>query len=161
MALCHFQTWHLMINLINSNWCSSYRMFFVVPSSADPEMASPFTTSHLGLYRFLISQFWGLYAADNTCQFSNTKFKIRAQKYNASLKLNATLVKNTNNNVSNFLKLFRVFCISQCHLWERSGSVLEYLTRDRGAAGSSLTGVTALCPLARHGNPSLVLVEPR
>ena len=30
--------------------------------------------------------------------------------------------------------------------WERSGSVVECLTRDRGAAGSSLTGVTALCP---------------
>ena len=28
----------------------------------------------------------------------------------------------------------------------RSGSVLECLTRDRRAAGSSLTGVTALCP---------------
>ena len=28
--------------------------------------------------------------------------------------------------------------------WERSGSVVECLTRDRGAAGSSLTGVTAL-----------------
>ena len=31
-------------------------------------------------------------------------------------------------------------------IWERSGSVVECLTRDRGAAGSSLTGVTALCP---------------
>ena len=29
---------------------------------------------------------------------------------------------------------------------ERSGSVVECLTRDRGAAVSSLTGVTALCP---------------
>ena len=29
---------------------------------------------------------------------------------------------------------------------ERSGSVVECLTRARGAAGSSLTGVTALCP---------------
>ena len=29
---------------------------------------------------------------------------------------------------------------------ERSGSVVECLTRDRGAAGSSITGVTALCP---------------
>ena len=29
---------------------------------------------------------------------------------------------------------------------ERSGSVVECLTRDRGAAGSSLTGVTALSP---------------
>ena len=29
---------------------------------------------------------------------------------------------------------------------ERSGSVVECLTRDRGAAGSSLTGVTVFCP---------------
>ena len=29
---------------------------------------------------------------------------------------------------------------------ERSGSMVECLTRDRRAAGSSLTGVTALCP---------------
>ena len=29
---------------------------------------------------------------------------------------------------------------------ERSGSVVECLTRDGGATGSSLTGVTALCP---------------
>ena len=44
---------------------------------------------------------------------------------------------------------------------ERSGSVVECLTRDRGAAGSSLTGVTALYTWARHVNPSLVLVQPR
>ena len=44
---------------------------------------------------------------------------------------------------------------------ERSGSVVECLTRDRGAAGSNLTSVTALCPLTRHINPSLVLVQPR
>ena len=31
-------------------------------------------------------------------------------------------------------------------VWECSGSVVECLTRDRGAASSSLTGVTALCP---------------
>ena len=30
--------------------------------------------------------------------------------------------------------------------WERSGSVVECLTRDRGAVGLSLTGITALCP---------------
>ena len=35
----------------------------------------------------------------------------------------------------------------------------ECLTRDREAAGSSLTGVTVLCPCARHINPSLVLVQ--
>ena len=33
--------------------------------------------------------------------------------------------------------------------WERSGSVVERLTRDRGAAGSSLTGVTALWSLSK------------
>ena len=31
-------------------------------------------------------------------------------------------------------------------LRERSGSVVECLTRDGGAVGSSLTGVTLLCP---------------
>ena len=44
---------------------------------------------------------------------------------------------------------------------ERSGSVVECLPRDRMAAGSSLTGVTALCPWARHINPRLVVVQPR
>ena len=33
--------------------------------------------------------------------------------------------------------------------WERSGSVVECLTRDRGAAGSTLTGVTALWSLSK------------
>ena len=33
--------------------------------------------------------------------------------------------------------------------WERSGSVVECLTRDRGARGSSLTGVTALWSLSK------------
>ena len=32
---------------------------------------------------------------------------------------------------------------------ERSGSVVEFLTRDRGAAGLSLTGVTALWSLSK------------
>ena len=35
------------------------------------------------------------------------------------------------------------------HLRERSGSVVECLTRDRGAAGSSLIGVTALWSLSK------------
>ena len=41
---------------------------------------------------------------------------------------------------------------------ERSGSVVEYLTRDRRAADSSLTGVTALCPWAGHINPCLEVI---
>ena len=47
------------------------------------------------------------------------------------------------------------------HGMERSDSVVECLTRDRGAADSSLTSLTALCPWARHINPSLVLVQRR
>ena len=39
--------------------------------------------------------------------------------------------------------------------------VVECLTRDQGATGSSLTGDAALCPRASHINPSLVLVQPR
>ena len=39
--------------------------------------------------------------------------------------------------------------------------MVEWLTWDRGAAGSSLTGVAALCSWARHIYSSLVLVQPR
>ena len=39
--------------------------------------------------------------------------------------------------------------------------MVECLTRDREAAGSSLTGVAALRSLARHIYHSLVLVQPR
>ena len=39
--------------------------------------------------------------------------------------------------------------------------MVECLNRDRGAGGSSLTGVTVLWPLARLINPCLVLFQPR
>ena len=45
--------------------------------------------------------------------------------------------------------------------WEHSGSVVECLTWDRVAAGSSLTSVTVLCSWTRHIYPCLVLVQPR
>ena len=54
-----------------------------------------------------------------------------------------------------------VFRVATAESRERSGSVVESLTRDGGATGSSFTSVTALCPWARHINPSLVLVPPR
>ena len=44
---------------------------------------------------------------------------------------------------------------------ERKGSVVECLTRDWSAAGSSLTCVTALWSLSKTHYPSLVLVQPR
>ena len=42
---------------------------------------------------------------------------------------------------------------------ERDGSVVECLTRDRGIAGSSLAGCTALCPRAGHSILCLALVQ--
>ena len=39
--------------------------------------------------------------------------------------------------------------------------MVECLTPDRGAAGSSHTSVRVLCPWAGHINPSLVLAQPR
>ena len=53
---------------------------------------------------------------------------------------------------------FEISCICKYHkyksiqnlIWERSGSVVECLTRDRRAPGSSLTGaVTALWSLSK------------
>ena len=46
-------------------------------------------------------------------------------------------------------------CILQVWSMERSGSVVECLTRDRGAAGSSLTGFTALWSLSKTHLSSL------
>ena len=40
-------------------------------------------------------------------------------------------------------------------------AVVECLTRDLEAAGSSLTGITALCVLEQDIDPSLVLVQPK
>ena len=43
------------------------------------------------------------------------------------------------------LPLTQVFLSGLIYIsWERSGSVIECLTRDRGATGSNLTGITAL-----------------
>ena len=53
------------------------------------------------------------------------------------------------------IKIFKKFFqeyhqgVKQFLLRERSGSVVECLTQDRGAVGSSLTGVTVLCLWAR------------
>ena len=50
---------------------------------------------------------------------------------------------------------------ASCYQRKCCGSVVECLTRDQGAACLSLTDVTALCPWARHINPSLVLLQHR
>ena len=50
-------------------------------------------------------------------------------------------------------------CTCMCR--ECSGSVVECLTGDWRAAGSSLTSVTVLCPWVRYIYPCIVLVQPR
>ena len=45
------------------------------------------------------------------------------------------------------------------HIWERSDSVVECLTGDRGAGGSSLAPL--FVSLSKNIKPSLVLVQPR
>ena len=57
-----------------------------------------------------------------------------------------------------------MFWLRNKKIKERSGSVVECLTRDRKAAGLSLTGVTALWSLSKTQlfyTCSLVLVKPR
>ena len=51
--------------------------------------------------------------------------------------------------------------ISCSFIRERSGSVVECLPRDRGAAGSGLTVLTALWSLSKTHYPNSVLVQPR
>ena len=46
-----------------------------------------------------------------------------------------------------------------CHAAFGGSSVVECLTQEQGAAGSSLTGIAVLCPCAKHIYPSLVLVQ--
>ena len=57
--------------------------------------------------------------------------------------LSATLVCNTNQPGDTKTK---VTFVDSYNSKEHSGPVVECLNRDRGAAGSSLTGVTVLCP---------------
>ena len=58
----------------------------------------------------------------------------------------------TNNSIQIFLPLHGgvvtgiIEARQLTHKGEHNGSVVECLTRDRGAAGLSLTGVTVLCP---------------
>ena len=53
------------------------------------------------------------------------------------------------------LILITIFILIYQSFGERCGSVVECLTRDRRAVGSSFTGVTALCPLSKNINPGL------
>ena len=65
------------------------------------------------------------YVSDHNFHFLSYRYKAKSSD------------KNFHVNITEFLM-------------EHSGSVVECLTRDRGAAGSSLTGVSVLCPWERN-----------
>ena len=49
-------------------------------------------------------------------------------------------------NLTTFFFFFFFFWLMRAERIQAQGSVVKCFTRDRGAAGSCLTGVTALCP---------------
>ena len=63
--------------------------------------------------------------------------------------------------IRNRLYTTRAYLFKTMDVKERRESVVECLTPDWENAGSSITGVTALCSWSRHINPCLVLVQPR
>ena len=69
-------------------------------------------------------------------------------KKHLQMKSPEPLVQNQNNFTEVVLMLLSTKIDQKVQLGqrERSGSVVECLTRDQRAAGSSLTGVTVLCP---------------
>ena len=75
----------------------------------------------------------------NVCKVESVK-----QILCSPLWFNNNLIRGPNSYINNWFKKG----IKQIS-WERSGSVVECLTRDQRAAGSSLTGVTALWSLSK------------
>ena len=64
------------------------------------------------------------------------------------------VVRDVHEGVFKIMDVFCAVCYwlnvcNKIYMRERSGSVIECLTRDRRAAGSSLTGFTALCFLSK------------
>ena len=90
-------------------------------------------------------------------QYFNKQWRSRWKATQSGISSGSALfakIKTIFRNI-NILK-FRNF-----HLWPLWSTVVECLTRDRGAASSRLTSVAVLCPWARHIYPCLVLVQPR
>ena len=63
--------------------------------------------------------------------------------------LNICIRQNKSDDIFNIKNICRIRVKIKENQWERSVSVVECLNRDRGAAGSSLTGVTALWSLSK------------
>ena len=64
----------------------------------------------------------------------------------AAKQKNRGSMNNKTMTVKLTYKSEELFCVTEINFYFTSGSVVECLTRGRRAVGSSLTGVTALCP---------------
>ena len=94
----------------------------------------------------------------------DTSFRVHNKFLFGKMKLNSEIRPLMEWNISQiFLSLKWVLWVLALkllyYIWEHSGSVVECLTWDQRAAGSSLTGFAVLCPWARHINPNLT--QPR
>ena len=96
-----------------------------------------------------------------------TSVSVIAKKNKGTIELKLNLNKIENRATSNGFKFSKskTQCVHFCQLCKQHGDpgspVVEYLTRDRGAAGSSLTSVTVLWSLSETDYSSLVQVQPR
>ena len=93
-----------------------------------------------------------LHAVQDTYEYSKTCENGHSKRDQKVLMTTGSLM-NVESIANQFMFLFvesgrltHVVSFLFVCLWGRSGSVVECLTRDRGAAGSSPTGVTVLCP---------------
>ena len=115
------------------------------------------TLAWLNTFCLIIS----IFAAVFTCNYSGINWlSMQTELYCINLS------KYVNKSYCTCLLFYHCFVWKNCSRVSKSstwlgGPMVECLTRDTEAAGSSLTSVTALCFLARHINPSLVLVQPR
>ena len=96
-------------------------------------------------------------ACNNYTFYINTNFLDSNQ---SKCKKNAVCNRKSKNLFHHPLIIIMTrFMVIKNPYWERSGSVVEFLTQDQGAAGSSLTGPAL--SLSKNINPNLVLVQPR
>ena len=130
---------------------------FILANSADPDETPLITASHLGL-RWLYMFLFHMHSTCSTSAYFG--FKTSYTPAETAIDLLFAIYQAPHHFFSQGYSGLQ-YCPSKLRSFmnriiaERIGSVIECLTWDREAASSSLTGVTVLCPWARHINHSL------
>ena len=149
----------------------SLKTNFVLENNGDPDEMLHDLTFHFGLHclpKYPFRHFWSTKGLIGYCPGRNMTTRPSIPMYvryvwpTLTCEFGQNLMCWTVYIILSMQQTVVQIWLHSCAIYKRcSGSVVECLTRDREAAGSSLTGVTALCPWARHIYPSLVLVQPR